>query len=37
MPGLDPVGRLERLEQLRKSGVVTDAEFEKLKTQILSE
>ena len=37
MPGLDPVGRLERLEQLRKSGTVTDAEFEKLKAQILSE
>ena len=37
MPGLDPVGRLERLEQLRKSGVVTDVEFAKLKAEILSE
>jgi hypothetical protein len=37
MPGLDPVGRLERLEQLRKTGVVTDAEFAKLKAEILSE
>jgi hypothetical protein len=37
MPGLDPVGRLERLEQLRRSGVVTDAEFARLKAEILSE
>ena len=36
MPGLDPVARLERLEQLRKDGVVTEAEFAKLKAEIIS-
>jgi hypothetical protein len=36
VPGLDPVGRLERLQNLREQGVVSDAEFEKLKAEILS-
>jgi putative oligomerization/nucleic acid binding protein len=35
-PGLDPVGRLERLTKLRDQGVVTDAEFERLKQEILN-
>jgi hypothetical protein len=33
--GGDKVARLEQLERLRRDGVVTDAEFERLKTEIL--
>ena len=33
----DPIERLEKLTRLRDAGVVSDAEFETLKSQILSE
>lgn len=35
-PGVeDPLGRLERLAALRQSGAITDAEFERLKGEII--
>lgn len=32
-----PIGRLERLDKLRKSGAINDAEFEREKSKILAE
>jgi hypothetical protein len=36
-PAADPADRLKKLDELRASGVVTDAEFEEKKAQILAE
>jgi hypothetical protein len=36
-PSADPVERLEKLTRLRDAGVVSDAEFETLKAQILAD
>ena len=35
--GGDAIGRIERLQKLRESGAITDAEFQKEKAKILAE
>jgi hypothetical protein len=34
-PGGDPVGKLERLARLREQGAITEAEFERLKREVI--